>query len=337
MHSLILLILVIVVALVFDYINGFNDAATAIATCVSTRALSIRAAIIMAAVLNLIGALVSTKVATTIGVGIVDATDINQLAIFSGISGAITWGLVTWYFGIPSSSSHAVIGGLIGATVAHSQFSSLHWSGLIKIILSLVITPIVGTIIGFVFMLIILWTLRNKHPYILNKSFRKLQILSAAVMAFSHGTADAQKSMGIITMALVSYGVLTEFSVPWEVMIVCALAMALGTAAGGWRIVKTIGKDFVKLQPAHGFCVQTASAGVILGASALGLPTSTTHVITSSIFGVGLTKRISAINWKIASHILMAWGFTIPAAGLISFLLYTMLNALFMRFSGVLS
>lgn len=337
MHSLILLILVIVVALMFDYINGFNDAATAIATCVSTRALSIRTAIIMAAALNLIGALVSTKVATTIGVGIVNATDINQLAIFAGISGAITWGLVTWYFGIPSSSSHAVIGGLIGATVAHSQFSSLHWSGLIKIVLSLVITPIVGTIIGFIFMLIILWTLRNKHPYILNKSFRKLQILSAAVMAFSHGTADAQKSMGIITLALVSYGVLAKFSVPWEVMFACAMAIALGTAAGGWRIVKTIGKDFVKLQPAHGFCVQTASAGVILGASVLGLPTSTTHVITSSIFGVGLTKRISAINWKIASHILMAWGFTIPAAGVVSFLLYTMLNALCMRFSGVVS
>lgn len=335
MHSLILLILVIIVALVFDYINGFNDAATAIATCVSTRALSIRTAIIMAAFLNLIGALVSTKVATTIGVGIVDAKDITQLAIFAGVSGAITWGLITWYFGIPSSSSHAVIGGLIGATIAHSQFSALHWAGLSKIVLALIITPIVGTIIGFGFMLVLLWTLRNQHPYILNKGFRKLQILSAAIMAFSHGTADAQKSMGIITMALVSYGVLHKFSVPWEVMLACAIAMSLGTAAGGWRIVKTLGKDFVKLQPAHGFCAETASAGVILGASAFGLPTSTTHVITSSIFGIGLSRRISAINWKIASHILMAWGLTIPAAGLVSFLLYMMLNALLMRFSGI--
>lgn len=334
MHSLILLILVIAVALIFDYINGFNDAATAIATCVSTRALSIRTAIIMAAFLNLIGALVSTKVATTIGVGIVDAKEITQLAIFAGVSGAITWGLITWYFGIPSSSSHAVIGGLIGATIAHSQFSALHWAGLSKIVLALIITPIIGTIVGFGFMLVLLWTFRNQHPYTLNKGFRKLQILSAAVMAFSHGTADAQKSMGIITMALVSYGTLHKFAVPWGVMLACAIAMSLGTAAGGWRIVKTLGKDFVKLQPVHGFCAEAASAGVILGASALGLPTSTTHVITSSIFGIGLSRRISAINWKIASHILMAWGLTIPAAGLASFLFYTMLNALLMRFSG---
>lgn len=334
MHSLILLILVIIVSLIFDYLNGFNDAATAIATCVSTRALSIRTAIIMAALLNLIGALVSTKVATTIGAGIVDAKEITQLAIFSGISGAISWGLITWYFGIPSSSSHAIIGGIIGATIAHSQFSALYWVGLSKIVLALIITPIAGTIVGFLFMIILLWSLRKQHPYILNKGFRKLQILSAAIMAFSHGTADAQKSMGIITMALVSYGVLTKFSVPWEVMLACALAMALGTAAGGWRIVKTVGKDFVKLQPVHGFCVQAASAGIILGASAFGMPTSTTHVITSSIFGVGLSKRISAINWKIASHILVAWGLTIPAAGVISFLIYMMLNALLMRFFG---
>lgn len=335
MHSLIFLILVIAVSLIFDYINGFNDAATAIATCVSTRALSIRTAIIMAAILNLIGALVSTKVATTIGVGIVDAKEITQLAIFAGVSGAITWGLITWYFGIPSSSSHAVIGGIIGATVAHSQFSALHWAGLEKIVLALVLTPIAGTIVGFLFMLILLWSLRNQSPHMLNKGFRRLQIFSAAVMAFSHGTADAQKSMGIITMALVSYGMLNKFAVPFEVMVACAVAMALGTAAGGWRIVKTVGKDFVKLQPVHGFCVQAASAGVILGASAMGMPTSTTHVITSSIFGVGLSKRMSAINWKIAFHILVAWIFTIPAAGLVAFLIYMMLNAVLNRFAGI--
>ena len=183
-------------------------------------------------------------------------------------------------------------------------------------------------------MLVLLWSLRNKSPHVLNKGFRKLQIFSAAVMAFSHGTADAQKSMGIITMALVSYGALSQFVVPWQVMVACAVSMALGTAAGGWRIVKTIGKDFVKLQPVHGFCVQAVSAGVILGASACGMPTSTTHVITSSIFGVGLSKRISAIDWRIASHILVAWGLTIPASGLISFLIYMMLNAFLVRFSG---
>jgi inorganic phosphate transporter, PiT family len=333
MHSLVLLILVIIISLIFDYINGFSDAATAIATCVSTRALSIRTAIIMAAILNLIGALVSTKVATTIGVGIVEAKEITQLAIFSGVSGAVTWGLVTWYFGIPSSSSHAVIGGIVGATIAYSKFSALHWEGLKKIIFSLIVTPIAGTIVGFIFMLILLWSLRNKSPYVLNKGFRKLQIATAAIMAFSHGTADAQKSMGIITMALVCYGTLSVFAVPWAVMLACAVSMALGTAAGGWRIVKTVGKDFVKLQPVHGFCVQAASAGVILGASACGMPTSTTHVITSSIFGVGLSKRISAINWKIATHILVAWGLTIPASALVAFFIYTMLNALLIRFA----
>lgn len=334
MHSLLLLILVIVIALVFDYINGFSDAATAIATCVSTRALSIRAAILMAAILNLVGALISTKVAMTIGVEIVAAKELTQLAIFSGVSAAVIWGLITWYFGIPSSSSHAIIGGIIGATVAHAHFSVLHWVGLRKIIFSLVLTPIAGTVIAFGFMLVLLWSLRHKSPRVLNKGFRRLQIFSAAVMAFSHGTADAQKSMGIITMALVSYGALNQFVVPWQVMIACAVSMALGTAAGGWRIVKTVGKDFVKLQPVHGFCVQAASAGVILGASAFGMPTSTTHVITSSIFGVGLSKRMSAIDWGIASHIVVAWCLTIPAAGLVSFLIYTMLNAFMVRFAA---
>jgi inorganic phosphate transporter, PiT family len=333
MHSLILLILVIAISLVFDYINGFNDAATAIATCVSTRALSIRTAILMAAVLNLVGAFISTKVAATIGMNIVEVQEITQLTIFAGVSGAVVWGLTTWYFGIPSSSTHAVIGSLIGATVAHSQFSSLHWAGLSKIALSLILTPIAGTMIGFFFMVILLWTLRNKHPYVLNKGFRKLQIFSAAVMALSHGMADAQKSMGIITLALVSYGALSKFTVPWEVVTACATSMALGTAAGGWRIVKTIGKDFVKLQPVHGFCVQAASAGVILGASAFGMPTSTTHVITSTIFGVGLSKRISAIDWRIAFHILVAWFLTIPASGLVAFLIYMMLNAFMVRFA----
>lgn len=326
--SLIILILVIAVALLFDYINGFNDTANAIATCVSTRALTIKTAIIMAAVLNFVGAMISTKVATTIGKGIVDAQDITQMVILAGVSSAIIWGLTTWFFAIPSSSSHAIIGGIIGASLAHAGISSLHWVGIRNIVLSLVLSPIFGAIFGLLFMVALLWIFRNAAPLPLNKAFRKLQILSAAVMAFSHGTADAQKSMGIITMALLSYGAIHTFSVPWEVMAACATAMALGTAVGGWRIIKTVGNDFVKLQPIHGFCVQTVSAGVILGASALGMPTSTTHVLTSSILGVGISRRISAVNWRIAGHILLAWAFTIPASGTIAYFLHILLKML---------
>jgi len=330
--SLLILILVIIVALVFDYVNGFNDSANAIATCISTRALSIRSAVIMAAVLNLVGALISTKVATTIGKGIVNVESINQIAIFSGISAAIVWGIITWYFAIPSSSTHALIGGIMGASVASVGFSALHWSGIKIIILALILSPIIGIIIGFTLMIALLWIVRGFPPDKLNKNFRTLQIISAAFTAFSHGTADAQKSMGVITMALVSYGTLGSFSVPWLVMIACAVAMGLGTVMGGWRIIKTVGKDFVKLQPIHGFCVQTTAAGIILGATAFGLPTSTSHIVTSAILGVGLSKRLSAINWKIAKNIFWAWILTIPAAGVIAFLLHVVLDAVLKKF-----
>ena len=326
--TLVMLCLVILAALLFDYINGFHDTANAIATCVSTRALSVRAAIIMAATLNCAGAMISTKVATTIGKGIVDGSDVTQMVVLAGVFGAIVWDLVTWYYGLPSSSSHAIIGGIVGAVFAHSGLSALKWAGLKKIVLALVISPILGTAIGFIFMLIIYRIFRNNSPGSLNNSFRRLQVVSAAFMAFSHGTADAQKSMGVITMALLSYGFITTFTVPWEVMIACATAMALGTAAGGWRIIKTVGRDFVKLQPVHGFCVETASAGVILGASAFGMPTSTTHVITSTILGVGLSKRITAVNWKVAQRILIAWVLTIPASALVAYLTYQVLSPL---------
>jgi len=324
--TLAMLILVIAAALIFDYINGFHDTANAIATCISTRALSVKAAIIMAAGLNFAGAMISTKVASTIGKGIVDPVNVTQMVVLAGIIGAIIWDLITWYYGLPSSSSHAIIGGLMGAVIAHAGTAALHWKGLEKIILALVISPIIGTILGFTFMLGMMWGFRNFAPYGLNKVFRRLQILSAAVMAFSHGTADAQKSMGVITMALVSYGYLSTFQVPPWVMIICATAMALGTAGGGWRIIKTGGKDFVKLQPVHGFCVETASAGVILGAAAFGMPTSTTHVITSSILGVGLSKRMSAVNWTIAYRILTAWVLTIPASGIVAYVTYMVLS-----------
>jgi len=326
--AFLMLCLVIVAALLFDYINGFHDTANAIATCISTRALSVKAAIMMAAVLNFVGAMISTKVASTIGKGIVDASNVTQMVVLAGIIGAIIWNLITWYYGLPSSSSHAIIGGIAGAVIAHAGVHALKWDGLKKIILALILSPVLGTAVGFIFMLLLYRIFRNSAPSGLNKNFRRLQIASAALMAFSHGTADAQKSMGVITMALVSYGFLKTFVVPWEVMVGCATAMALGTAAGGWRIIKTVGRDFVKLQPVHGFCVETASAGVILGASAFGMPTSTTHVITSTILGVGLSKRITAVNWMVAQRIVVAWVLTIPAAALMSYMVYQIMNPL---------
>lgn len=324
--ALVMLCLVILAALLFDYINGFHDTANAIATCVSTRALSVKAAITMAAVLNFAGAMISTKVASTIGKGIVDKDNVTQMVVLAGVTGAIIWDLITWYYGLPSSSSHAIIGGIVGAVFAHAGMSALKWAGLKKILLALVLSPVLGAMVGFIFMLALYWMFRDKAPGGLNNRFRQLQVVSAAFMAFSHGTADAQKSMGVITLALVSYGFLSSFVVPWEVMVACATAMALGTAAGGWRIIKTVGRDFVKLQPVHGFCVETASAGVILGASAMGMPTSTTHVITSTILGVGLSKRITAVNWKVAYRILIAWVLTIPASALVAYVTYQILN-----------
>ncbi len=326
--AFVLLCMVILAALLFDYINGFHDTANAIATCVSTRALTVRAAIVMAALLNFAGAMISTKVAGTIGKGIVDSSNVTQMVVLAAVIGAIVWDLITWYYGLPSSSSHAIIGGIMGSVFAHAGFSALKWAGLQKIILALLISPILGTIISFIFMMIIYRVFGNKSPSTLNNNFRRLQIGSAAFMAFSHGTADAQKSMGVITLALVSFGVLKTFAVPWEVMVACATAMAFGTAAGGWRIIKTVGHDFVKLQPVHGFCVETASAAVILGASAFGLPTSTTHVITSSILGVGLSKRINAVNWNVAKRILIAWVLTIPASALAAYLTYQVMSPL---------
>jgi PiT family inorganic phosphate transporter len=324
--ALVMLCLVILAALLFDYINGFHDTANAIATCISTRALSVKSAIMMAAVLNFAGAMISTKVAGTIGKGIVDSSNVTQMVVLAGVTGAIIWNLITWYYGLPSSSSHAIIGGIMGSVFAHAGLSALKWAGLKKIILALLISPVLGTLVGFIFMLILYRVFRNYAPSGLNKNFRRMQVASAALMAFSHGTADAQKSMGVITMALLSYGYVKTFTVPWEVMVACATAMALGTAAGGWRIIKTVGRDFVKLQPVHGFCVETASAGVILGASAFGMPTSTTHVITSTILGVGLSKRLTAVNWKVAQRIVVAWVLTIPASAVMAYLTYQVLN-----------
>jgi len=326
--ALVMLCLVILAALLFDYINGFHDTANAIATCVSTRALSVKAAILMAATLNFLGAIAFTKVAKTIGTGIVNPSQLTQMVVLAGVVGAIIWNVITWYYGLPSSSSHAIVGGLIGAVIAHFGASALLWDGLKKIILALILSPILGTIAGFFFVVLFSRILQHRSPTGVNRGFRRMQIFSAGFMAFSHGTADAQKSMGVITMALLSYGAIPVFYVPIWVKFTCAMAMAIGTAAGGWRIIKTVGRDFVKLQPMTGFSVDSASTCVIMGASLMGLPTSTTHVVTSSILGVGLSKSLTAVNWKVAQRILTAWVLTIPAAALVSYLTYQVLSPL---------
>lgn len=328
--SLVLLALVIFAALVFDFINGFHDTANAIATCISTRALSIRNAILMAAGLNFVGALVSTHVATTIGKGIVDPSQVTQVVVLSALVGAIFWDLLTWHYGIPSSSSHAIIGGLIGAVVADRGFGVLKWEGISKILAAIVISPLAGTLAAFLIMVGIFWIFRGYHPSPLNRGFRKLQILSAAFMAFSHGSNDAQKSMGVITLALTSYGAIQTFHIPPWVILSCAASMAMGTAMGGWRIIKTVGTDFVKLSPVHGFCAETSSAGVILTASAMGIPISTTHVITSAILGVGLSQGRRKVNWIVGVRIVWAWVLTIPASAAAGYFSYDIIRPIFL-------
>lgn len=323
---LILLGLVIVAALAFDFINGFHDTANAIATCISTRALSIRNAILMAAGLNFLGAFISTHVATTIGKGIVDPSDVTQIVVLSALAGAIFWDLLTWHYGIPASSSHAIIGGLIGAVVASRGFQPLQWGGISKILVAIVVSPLVGTLFAFLMMVVIYWVFQRSHPSPLNRAFRKLQIVSAAFMAFSHGSNDAQKSMGIITLALFSYGTMPVFHIPMWVIVSCATAMALGTAMGGWRIIKTVGSDFVELQPVHGFCAETSSSAVILTATAMGIPISTTHVITSAILGVGLSQGRKKVNWGVGIRIVWAWVLTIPASAAAGYFAFRVLS-----------
>ncbi|NLK51862.1 MAG: inorganic phosphate transporter [Syntrophomonadaceae bacterium] len=314
--------IVVLVALIFDYINGFHDTANAIATSVSTKALSPQRAVMVAAVLNFVGALSGTAVASTVGKGIVLPQDITQEVVVAGLLGAICWNLITWLSGIPSSSSHALIGGIVGAAVAGFGFGSLIWEGLEKIILVLIISPVVGLISGYVIMSILFFVFRRGSPMRVNEIFRRLQVFSACTMSFSHGSNDAQKSMGIITMALVSGGVLTEFHVPLWVILSCATAMALGTAAGGWRIIKTMGGKIFKLEPINGFAADLNSSLVILTASHLGMPVSTTHVVSTSIMGVGTAKRIKAVRWGTARSIVMAWILTIPLSAVISAFLY---------------
>ena len=325
--ALLMLTLVIALGLIFDYINGFHDTANAIATSVSTRALRPDHAILLSATANFAGALTGTAVAATIGAGLVDSTDTNQVVVAAALLGAIFWNLLTWRLGIPSSSSHALIGGLLGATIVAAGVDAVIWEGVFwKVLVPLVLSPILGITVGFLFMVVLLNIFRGAAPQQLNERFRRLQVVSAGYMAFAHGSNDAQKTMGIMTLALLSAGVIDEFVVPLPVILVAATAISLGTAVGGWRIIKTMGQRVVKLDPVHGFAAETTAATIILSASHVGVPVSTTHVISTAIMGVGSSQRLSAVRWGIAGDIVTAWVLTIPASAVVAGLAYLLLD-----------
>lgn len=323
----ILIILVVAFAIIFDYVNGFHDTANAIATSVSTRALSPRVAIWMAAGLNFLGAMYSTGVAKTIGADLVkSASLINSEVMIAALFGAITWNLLTWYIEMPSSSSHALVGGVVGAVIVSVGADALKMEGIMKIVMALVCSPVVALATGFFVMIALYWIFGRMAPRNVNNSFKKMQIVSAAMMAFSHGSNDAQKAMGIITLALLSSGYIDVFEVPLWVKLCAATAMGLGTAAGGWKIIKTMGGKIFKLEPISGFAADLNSSLVIFGATLLHLPVSTTHVVSGSIMGVGTAKRIRAVRWGVARSMLMAWVFTIPCSALVSGLCYKVLK-----------
>ena len=328
-----LLILIVLVALVFDFTNGAHDCANAIATVVSTKVVTPRFAVGMAAALNLAGALLGTEVAKTLGAGLVlpEVVQGSHILVLAALLGAIFWNCLTWYFGIPSSSSHALIGGLVGAALAHAGPEALNFSGIVnKVLLPLVLSPLAGFGMGFLIMWLIYWLFARVMRSKVNRIFRKMQLVSATVtaclVALSHGTNDAQKTMGIITLALFIFGEIDEVAVPLWVKLACALAMAAGTAIGGWKIVKTMGHRIFKLEPVHGFAAETSAALVISGASVLGAPVSTTHTISACIFGVGSTKRLSAVRWTVAGQLVTAWVLTLPAAATVGFCSYWLLH-----------
>lgn len=312
--------IVVVLALCFDFINGFHDTANAIATSVSTRVLTPMQAIIMSASLNFLGAFISVKVAKTVGADIVNPNLIPQTVIVAALIAAIIWNLITWYYGIPSSSSHAIIGGLVGsALIFKMSFGIVNWHNfLFKIVLWLFLSPVIGFIIGYFIMTLLNWILRKSKPAYVTKFFSKAQIVSAALMAFNHGGNDAQKSMGIISMALLSGGFLAQFEVPLWVKVGCATAMALGTSVGGWKIIKTMGVNMAKLAPVNGFAAETGAAAVIFTATMLHAPVSTTHIISGSIMGVGASRRLSSVRWGLAQNIMWTWVLTIPSCAIIA-------------------
>lgn len=343
MHDVSFLIIAIVIfALGFDFINGFHDTANAIATVVATRVLTPGAAIVMAAVLNFVGAVCFTKVAETFSSGLV--TNATQTMVLAALIGAIVWNLITWYFGIPSSSSHALVGGVVGAAVMNAGFASIVWNstsskmdhgklvvkqiGLLpKVLIPLLTSPLMGFALGFAIMSVLYLLFARSNPRRVGGIFRHLQVVSAAGMAFAHGTNDAQKSMGIITLALFA-NVPGTHAVPTWVKLACATAMAFGTASGGWRIIGTMGHKIIRLEPVNGFAAETAASLVILYSTLTGATVSTTHVISGSIFGVGAARRLKAVNWSVAQRMLIAWVLTIPASALVAGLAFVVLKAL---------
>jgi inorganic phosphate transporter, PiT family len=325
-----ILIFIILIALIFDFLNGFHDAANSIATVVSTRVLSPQKAVIWAAFFNFIAAFVlGTHVAKTIGKGMIDLAVVTQEVVLAGLLGAITWNLLTWYWGLPVSSSHALIGGYAGAAVAKAGMGSILWAGWTKTLMFIVLAPTIGAFLGFFLMVSVTWIFRRWHPSRLDRVFRRLQLVSAGLYSLGHGGNDAQKTMGTITGLLVASGQLKEFVVPLWVILISHAAIAFGTMFGGWRIVKTMGTGITKLQPFGGFCAETAGAITLVGATLGGIPVSTTHTITGAIIGVGATKRLSAVKWGVAGRIVWAWVLTIPIAAAVSAACYLLIRPLF--------
>lgn len=322
--------LIILLALLFDFINGFHDTANAIATSVSTRAISPRTAIIMAAFLNFCGAMYSTGVAHTIGGDIVkSASHVNEVILIAALASAIIWNLLTWYIALPSSSSHALIGGIIGAVLVSAGSSGLNFYGIGKIVLSLILSPVVGAVTGCIIMTLMFLIFGNFKPSSINNRFKKMQIVTAAMMAFSHGSNDAQKSMGIITLALLSGGYIQAFDVPTFVKILAAVSMACGTAIGGWKIIQTVGGKIFKLEPISGFAADLNSSLIIFSATLMALPVSTTHVVSGSIMGVGTAKRFKAVHWGVAKQMCIAWILTIPSTAIVAAIIYKLLKIFF--------
>jgi PiT family inorganic phosphate transporter len=325
----VLLVLVIAFSLIFDFINGFHDTANAVATVIATRVLRPRVAILMSACLNFCGALVATHVAATISKGIVVQSTATETVVLAAVTGAIVWNLITWFYGIPSSSSHALIGGLGGAAIAHGGMGSVQWKGILdKVVIPLVASPIAGFVIGGILMTLIAIFFSKANPRPAGWWFRHLQVVSSAAVSFSHGQNDGQKSMGIITLALVAHKFLpAKADVPVWVMFLCAIAMGLGTSVGGYRIIKTMGHRILRLEPVQGFAAEATAAAVILTASKFGAPVSTTHVIAGSVFGVGASNRLSAVRWQVAINMVMAWIITLPASAFVASVTYLIVTA----------
>ncbi|HYI23220.1 MAG TPA: inorganic phosphate transporter [Candidatus Limnocylindrales bacterium] len=324
-----MLVAVIVLAVIFDYINGFHDTANSIATSVATRALSPRNAIIMATTFNFIGAFAGTAVAKTIGAGLVDESTTTPAVVAAALIGAIVWNLITWYYGLPSSSSYALIGGLLGATLVAAGVSAFKIQGIVdKVLIPMITSPFIGYFAALALIVVLFWLFFRARRRPVTNFFRRAQVISAGFMAFSHGSNDAQKTMGIITLALFSAGLISTIEVPTWVIIIAASAISLGTAVGGWRIMHTMGHRVVKLEPVHGFAAETTAASVILGAAQLGIPVSTTQVISSAIMGVGSVRGLRGVRWGVVRAIVLAWIVTIPASGVMAAVVWLVLDAL---------